>query len=82
MNRDEIEKAMDDPSEWGDPLPPKRRSERRQRHAMISIRLSSQELEQLQWAADFRGITISKYVREQALKGSSRCVKINGQVVE
>jgi hypothetical protein len=68
--RDEVEAAMDDPNQWADePLPgPARRSEKRQRAAMISIRLSSEELETVQAEAAARGLTVSRYVRDRALE--------------
>jgi predicted DNA binding CopG/RHH family protein len=67
--RDEVEAAMDDPNQWADePLPvPARRSEKRQRAAMISIRLSSEELEAVQAEASARGLSVSRYVRDRAL---------------
>lgn len=68
--RDQVEAAMDDPNQWADePLPvPARRSEKRQRAAMISIRLSSEELETVQAEAAARGLTVSRYVRDRALE--------------
>jgi predicted DNA binding CopG/RHH family protein len=68
--RDDVEAAMDDPTQWADePLPvPARRSEKRQRAAMISIRLSSKELETVQAEAAARGLTVSRYVRDRALE--------------
>jgi predicted DNA binding CopG/RHH family protein len=75
--RDEVEAAMDDPHQWADePLPvPPRRSEKRQRAAMISIRLSSKELETVQAAAAARGLTVSRYVRDRALEPASGSVR-------
>jgi hypothetical protein len=68
--RYEVEAAMDDPNLWADePLPvPARRSEKRQRAAMISIRLSSEELEAVQAEAANRGLSVSRYVRDRALE--------------
>lgn len=85
--REQVEAAMDDPNQWADePIPPRvRRSEKRQRAAMISIRLSSEELEAVQAEAAARGLTVSRYVRDRALEpalsGSihkARCVVVNG----
>ncbi|MGO9926227.1 MAG: plasmid mobilization protein [Mycobacterium sp.] len=61
---------MADPTQWADePLPtPARRSAKRQRAAMISIRLSEEELETVQAEAAARGLTISRYVRDRALE--------------
>ena len=68
--RAEVEAAMEDPSQWADdPLPVRsRRSEKRQRAAMISIRLSVEELEAVQTEAAARGLTVSRYVRDRALE--------------
>lgn len=66
----QLEAAMDDPTEWGDAIPDTRsgRSEKRQRAAMISIRLTAQELETVQARAANRGLSVSQYVRELALQ--------------
>jgi len=67
---DELEKAMNDPTEWGEPIDEDRprRSEKRQRAAMISIRLTADELSAVQEAATARGLSVSRYVRESALR--------------
>jgi predicted DNA binding CopG/RHH family protein len=69
---DELEKAMNDPTEWGEPIDEgrPRRSEKRQRAAMISIRLSPEELSAVQEEATARGVSVSRYVRECALRPS------------
>jgi len=66
----ELAKAMDDPTEWGEPIDEDRprRSEKRQRSAMISIRLTAEELSAVQEAATARGLSVSRYVREGALR--------------
>lgn len=67
--RQQIEQAMNNPDEWKDPLPEKpRRSEKRQRSVMISVRLNSDEAASLEWAASARGWTISRFVRDMALE--------------
>jgi predicted DNA binding CopG/RHH family protein len=68
--REQVEAAMNDPSQWADePIPVRaRRSEKRQRAAMISIRLSSEELEAVQAEAATRGLSVSRYVRDRALE--------------
>lgn len=68
--RDEVEAAMADPTQWADEplLVRARRSEKRQRAAMISIRLSEEELEAVQAEAAARGLSVSRYVRDRALE--------------
>src|SRR5579875_135776 len=67
---DEHEKAMADPSEWGEPIRESRhlRSEKRHRAAMISIRLTAEELTAVQTEATARGLSVSAYVRDAALR--------------
>jgi uncharacterized protein (DUF1778 family) len=67
---DELEQAMNDPTEWGEPIDEDRprRSEKRQRAAMISIRLTADELGVVQEAAAARGLSVGRYVRESALR--------------
>jgi hypothetical protein len=60
--------AIDNPDEWWDHPLPKKRSEKRQKHAMMSFRLNSDELKQIEWAAKARSMTISAFIRECALK--------------
>jgi predicted DNA binding CopG/RHH family protein len=66
----ELGAAMADPSEWGDAIPDPRsgRSEKRQRAAMISIRLSAEELRTVQGRAADRGLSVSQYVRDLVLQ--------------
>jgi predicted DNA binding CopG/RHH family protein len=66
----ELEQAMNDASEWGEPIDEGRtqRSEKRQRAAMISIRLTPAELSAVQEAATALGLSVSRYVRESALR--------------
>jgi hypothetical protein len=61
---------MNDPDEWGEPLPVKPRSERRRRAVMLSFRVGAQELASIEWAAQARGLTISAYLRQSALRGA------------
>jgi predicted DNA binding CopG/RHH family protein len=67
---DELEEAMADPNEWGEPIRESRplRSEKRQRAAMISIRLTAEELSAVQAQATARGLSVSGYVRDAALR--------------
>ncbi len=67
---EELERAMADPSEWGEPIRESRspRTEKRQRAAMISIRLTAEELSAVQAEATARGVSVSRYVRDAALR--------------
>lgn len=67
---DELEKAMADSNEWGEPIRESRsgRSEKRHRAAMISIRLTAEELTVVQAQAAARGMSVSGYVRNAALR--------------
>ncbi|MGH3559153.1 plasmid mobilization protein [Mycobacterium sp.] len=49
-----------------------RRSEKRQRAAMISIRVTAEELRVVQAQAKARGLTVSRYVRDSALRPAQR----------
>lgn len=46
----------------------RRRSEKRRRAAMISIRLTADELKSVQAQANARGVSVSRYVRDRALE--------------
>jgi hypothetical protein len=61
---------MNDSTEWGEPVDEgrSRRSEKRQRAAMISIRVTAEELSAVQEAATARGLSVSRYVRDCALR--------------
>ena len=66
----QLESSDGRPNRVGDAIPDTRsgRSEKRQRAAMISIRLTAQELETVQARAANRGLSVSQYVRELALQ--------------
>lgn len=66
--RAEIERAMNNPDEWADPLPYKKRSEKRRMDTIVSVRLDSEQLHALDAAAKARGIPISRYLRECGLR--------------
>ena len=61
----------DDEEEWGDAVPAPKRSESRRLGAMVSVRFSSEEVDQLRRAADLEGRSLSGYVRNAALNLSS-----------
>jgi hypothetical protein len=61
----------DDEEEWGDAEPAPKRSESRRLGAMVSVRFSADEVEQLREAAGAEGRSLSGYVRNAALNLSS-----------
>ncbi len=66
----EIESMRDDEEAWGDSVQgpkPKPKSERRQRGAMVSVRFSASELEEVQAHAVEAGTSVSGYLRNLAL---------------
>lgn len=75
----QIEAMKDDPDAWGEPAPDPspRRSERRQRATVVSVRLTAEELAKLQSYADCRHLSMSGALRTAALEAeeaSSRVV--------
>jgi hypothetical protein len=76
---DQIEAMKDDPDAWGEPPPDPspRRSERRQRGTVVSVRLTTEELAKVQTYADRRHMSLSGALRTAALEAeeaSSRVV--------
>lgn len=67
---DQIEAMKDDPDAWGEPAsgPPPRRSERRQRATVVSVRLTTEELAKVQSYADRRHLSLSGALRTAALE--------------
>lgn len=66
----QLEAMRGDPEAWGPPAQEgsaKRRSERRRRHAMVSVRFTPDELEAVQARAASAGIAVSGYLRGLAL---------------
>jgi hypothetical protein len=67
---EQIEAMRDDPDAWGEPSPEperKRKSERRQRGAMVSVRFSPDELASVQAHAAKAHSSVSGYLRNLAL---------------
>lgn len=59
---------LSDPDEWGAPEPTKRRkSDKRRRGVVVSVRLGPEELEAIEQRAKVRGVAIGTYLRECAL---------------
>lgn len=67
----ELDASRDDPNEWGIPEPataePVRKSEKRQRGVVVSVRLTPAEFERLQEVAAGAGLPVSTYLRDLAL---------------
>ena len=71
---EQLEAMRDDAEAWGEPVAEpgrKRKSERRQRGAMVSVRFSSDELASVQEHAAEAGTSVSGYLRGLAL-GAAR----------
>ena len=78
---EQIEAMRDDPEAWGDPVAEperKRKSERRQRGAMVSVRFSPDELASVQEHAAEAGTSVSGYLRNLALTAARRPIVIIG----
>jgi predicted DNA binding CopG/RHH family protein len=71
----QVEAMKDDTAAWGDPEPKPqrpRKSEQRQRGAMVSVRFTEDELVAVQAHAAQRGLSVSGYLRSVALDGAGR----------
>lgn len=66
-----VDATLGDDSAWEEPTRAKK-SERRQRAAMVSVRLRPEELATIQTGATRRGISLSAYLRECALADARR----------
>lgn len=67
---DALERAMGDQSEWETPTrSTRRKSERRQRGAVVSVRLTPSELETIQQRASALGLSVGAFMRREALGG-------------
>jgi hypothetical protein len=69
----------DDPEEWGDPQPAQR-SKKRRLAAMISVRFTPDEEDEVRRAARSKSKSVSQFIRETALKearsGSGKAVTV------
>ena len=80
---EQIEAMRDDAQAWGEPVAEpgrKRKSERRQRGAMVSVRFSPEELASVQEHAVEAGISVSGYLRNLALTAARQPIVIVGWV--
>ncbi len=64
----ELDHALDDPQEWDEPRRAAK-SEKRQRSAVVSVRMSEEELAIVQDRAHAAGQTLGAYMRDLALRG-------------
>jgi hypothetical protein len=68
---DQIEAQRDVPEAWGEPEPGrKRKSEHRQRGALVSVRFTPDELAAVQAHAARAGTSVSGYLRDIALEAA------------
>jgi hypothetical protein len=78
---EQIESMRDDPDAWGDPEPDvpvaRRKSEKRQRVAMVSVRLNPDELSALQAHALRVGSTVSAYLRDVAVHAAHQPIIVS-----
>ncbi len=65
----EMDRVINDPSEWGQPKRG-RKSEKRQRDAVVSVRMTAAELETVQEKAAQTGQTVGGFMRDSALRAS------------
>jgi hypothetical protein len=69
----------DDSEEWGDPQPVQR-SRKRRLAAMLSVRFTPEEEDEIRRAAQAKGASVSQFIRETALKearsGSSKAAAV------
>lgn len=69
---EQLEAMRDDPEAWGEPeqeqVTRSRKSERRQRGIVVSVRLTPEELSTIQAHAGQNGSTVSGYLRDTALE--------------
>jgi hypothetical protein len=80
---EQIEAMRDDAEAWGESVAEperKRKSERRQRGAMVSVRFSPDELASVQEHAAEAGMSVSGYLRNLALAAATQPVVIMGSV--
>lgn len=67
-----LESMIDDPDAWDVPSrAPKKKSEQRKRGAMVSVRLTPNELAVVQRAAEREGMSLSNFMRSRALNSAT-----------
>jgi hypothetical protein len=79
----QIETMRDDAEAWGEPSAEperKRKSERRQRGALVSVRFTPDELASVQEHAAEAGTSVSGYLRNLALTAVRQPIVITGWV--
>ena len=75
---DQVEAIMDDPDAWGEPVPnpSPRRSERRRRGTVVSVRLTAEELAKVQSYAERRDLSLSGALRTAALEAEEEARRV------
>lgn len=71
-----LERAINDPSEWGTPKRGQK-SEKRRRGAVVSVRMTEDELAAVQHQAARVGQTVGTFMRESALGTDVRATSVN-----
>lgn len=72
MTSDNWDQILNDPAEWEEPQrAPRKKSERRQRGAVVSVRFTPDELADLQRRAEVAGLSMSAYLRRCAIGSNS-----------
>ena len=66
---EEMDRTINDPAEWDTPKPG-RKSEKRQRGVVVSVRMTEAELETVQENAARAGQTVGAFMRESALSAN------------
>ncbi len=75
---DQIEAMKNDPDAWGEPVPnpSPRRSERRQRATVVSVRLTAEELAKVQSYAERRHLSLSGALRTATLEAEETASRV------
>lgn len=76
-----VDRAINDPAEWGTPQRG-RKSEKRQRGAVISVRMTEAELQAVQEKAARSGQTVGTFMRQSALRSDAAIDGVRVQVAQ
>ena len=84
---DQVLESIKDPDAWGEAVPARRRkSEKRKRGVVVSVRLSAEEFESLETEATRLGMAMGTYMRQRALAaappaGSTASIYVQGAIL-
>lgn len=84
---DQVLESINDADTWGEPVPARRRkSEKRKRGVVVSVRLSAEEFEALEAEAGRLGLAMGTYMRQQALgaltpAAGRTCLYVQGAIL-